>query len=534
VKFLCEQCKAKYQIADDKIVGRTVRMKCRKCGHLIEMRAAVTESSASSPPPPTAPPAGSALSPTSASRPQPRPAPPRATPLAASLTAPRAPAPKPDRLPSALAGAFKTTVQHEEEVSAPFDMSELSPGNDWYVAINGVPVGPVRIAEIRRKASMGAVTEDSLVWQEGLDEWRPLRTFPDLAAIVREAVGGGVGGGRSSVLPPPGSSSAPPRPPSAWPMAPSAQRTAPQRVAPLTSPQASRSNVVAITSRLATAERLEEPSTFAVGVPQAAAMAAPATDTHALPAVAADPFAPPPRAAGSFAPAPSPSVPPYRQQKGPPVWILLVLLTVAAAFGITIAVAFVLRRPEPASVVVQVPVPTAAPTVAATPQGSAGSTTPASTDTPVAVAANAAPNRAPGGSQGTGRAAPAPTTAASGRMLDLHGIGSGPTIAPTDDPGSDGPKAAGQCMSQGQILQVIGLHQVAIRRSCWERSSTNKPAVNISVTLTIGNDGVPQSASASGDDPSVAKCIESDIRGWRFPAMGCSQTTSIPFKFVRQ
>ncbi len=154
MKFLCEQCKAKYQIADDKIAGKTVRMKCRKCGHLIEMRSAVTETSAATymPSAASAPPAASTVVPPPAAKAPARPAPPRATPLGASLTAHKPAAPKPERLPSALAGAFKTTVQREEEVSAPFDMQELSPGDDWYVAVNGVPVGPIRVAEIRRKA----------------------------------------------------------------------------------------------------------------------------------------------------------------------------------------------------------------------------------------------------------------------------------------------------------------------------------------------------------------------------------------------
>ena len=40
MKFLCENCKAKYQIADEKVAGKTVRMKCRKCGHQIEVDAA--------------------------------------------------------------------------------------------------------------------------------------------------------------------------------------------------------------------------------------------------------------------------------------------------------------------------------------------------------------------------------------------------------------------------------------------------------------------------------------------------------------
>src|SRR6185295_7735641 len=48
MKFLCENCKAKYQIADEKVAGRTVRMKCRKCGHMIEVEASVTETSVAS------------------------------------------------------------------------------------------------------------------------------------------------------------------------------------------------------------------------------------------------------------------------------------------------------------------------------------------------------------------------------------------------------------------------------------------------------------------------------------------------------
>ena len=45
MKFLCDNCKAKYQIGDEKVAGKTVRMKCRRCGHLIQVSASVTESS---------------------------------------------------------------------------------------------------------------------------------------------------------------------------------------------------------------------------------------------------------------------------------------------------------------------------------------------------------------------------------------------------------------------------------------------------------------------------------------------------------
>ena len=84
MKFLCPQCKAKYQIADDKIEGRTLRMKCRRCEHEIVVKGdlAIAESE---PPPPNkqpvqplgkAPAGGRAV--------------PAARPAAAPRTAPRA------------------------------------------------------------------------------------------------------------------------------------------------------------------------------------------------------------------------------------------------------------------------------------------------------------------------------------------------------------------------------------------------------------------------------------------------------------
>ena len=169
MKFLCDQCKAKYQIADDKVAGKTVKMKCRKCGHLIEVRAAVTESVEAG----------------ESNRPGPR-----SAPMATSLS--RMDQVRPSR--DALAGAFAKSVSNEDPGARSI---ALSPGDEWYVAINGVPVGPVRIGEIRRKAATGGVTEDSLCWQEGFEEWRPVKAVPELIEMVREANSSG----RASLVP---------------------------------------------------------------------------------------------------------------------------------------------------------------------------------------------------------------------------------------------------------------------------------------------------------------------------------------------
>jgi predicted Zn finger-like uncharacterized protein len=535
VKFLCDQCKAKYQIADDKAAGKTVRMKCRKCGHLIEVRATVEPGAEAASAP--APAAG-------APRPPAKPAPPRASPLAGSLASGKSQGKPPERPASALAGAFKSSVQREEESSAPFDMADLSPSDEWYVAINGVPVGPIRVAEVRRKAALGAVTEESLCWQEGLDEWRPVRSFPELALIVREAVASG----RSSL--PPSQSQSEARPPpapaqrsgSVRPAASAASSTSAPRAPVPARPaapaaMAARSNVVPITSRLATAERIEDaPDDL--------------TRPQAEPAVVADPFANMPGPAASMpvamatqhVAAMSPGAaailatpePVAAERKAPP-WMAIAMVAAACAFGVTAGIAVFFRPAAAPAPTVAVPGPTApafsgvaiAPTApAATAMDNAApepTTTASTTKGPVAM-----------GGRGGGPAPTATTTAAAKGPLDLGGLGTS-SIRPTDDPGSnDGPKAPGQCFTSGQVSQVIGLHQPGIRRSCWERNPTTKAAVNVSVSLTIGSDGSAQGVSATADEPSIAMCVQNDVKTWHFPAMGCSQQTSFSFHFVRQ
>jgi hypothetical protein len=432
-------------------------------------------------------------------------------------------------------------VQREDEVSAPFDMSEISPGDDWYVAVNGVPVGPIRIAEVRRKAALGAVTEDSLVWQEGLDEWRPLRTFPELAATVREAALSG----RASMTPPPSearpSIAPPPRTGATRPItasvAPAAARVASVRPNQLVAPLA-RSNVVPITSRLATAEKLEEP-------PQAAPPRSPFVPPATAPVVAAAAAVSPASILGAAAVSSTAAATPTEVRRNRPVpWIAIGMVLMCVAFGTIMGLNAIgvlgprsSSTPAIAAAAGSAPGPSAAPS-AVTPPAISAAAADSVAPAPVATAPSGAAALknlvATAGPKSPAAATAAATPSATGRSLDLHGLAGSTTIAPTDDMNSDGPKAAGQCFSEGQVSQVIGQHQVAIRRACWERNASNKSSANVSVSLTIGADGTAQNVSASGDDPTVAHCIENDVRNWRFPSMGCSQKIAVPFKFVRQ
>ena len=569
VKFLCDQCKAKYQIADDKIAGKTVKMKCRKCGHQIEVRAAVTETSVASKAPEDA--ARNAASGAAAGAPAgpPRPgapAAPRVGSLATSLASakpapPRgAPPPKPER-PGALAGAFKSNVtnQRDEEISASFDLAELSAADEWYVAINGVPVGPIRIQEVRRKAALGAVTEDSLVWQEGLEEWRPVRAFTELASVVLEAATSGrtslltpaPADVRTSPSSPPGpvggsNRPAPPRSSNA-PRGPGASPApAPVRQNVMMTPApgaaaAARSNVVPFTSRLATAERLDDATI-------------PMTDELRA-SFAPDPFASPPSAAagaasltpgvgassgvgtspalgGATAVAVPAEAPPAKRA---PPWIAIAMIVLAAAFGITAALALFLKAPQP--VVIQMPsgVPQAQP------PPSTGSIAAIPTDSSPLPQASGASSSSTGPGKPSGSAialasGTKPTAAPSATTPGFKVSGlddTGPKVGTGGTSGAEAPKP-GQCLTQVQVQSVIQARQSGLKRTCWDKSSSTRATVNIGVMLTIGPGGEVQSVSAQGEDSGVAHCVESDVRAWHFPAGGCVQQSGFAVHFVRQ
>lgn len=140
MKFLCSNCKAKYQIADEKVAGRTLRMTCRRCQEEIVIRG----------------------------EPQ---APSAATPIGRLAAATAAPSP--------LGADFQMQVGSTMRASS-VPMTALE---EWHVAVNDVPVGPIRREDIARKLAAGAIDLDSLAWREGMDDWQPIREIPELGRL---------------------------------------------------------------------------------------------------------------------------------------------------------------------------------------------------------------------------------------------------------------------------------------------------------------------------------------------------------------
>lgn len=585
MKFLCPSCKAKYQISDEKVAGRSVRMKCRKCGHIIQVSSEDAIAGSSAPPPPVEqgdgevvakePAAPSATrNPTSAEKPKaaqgvPRagaPAPPSAaaksrvpSPKAAApsadvapkpaATAPRAgadkaadalrvprvastaareaksPAPPvttgtaarapakpqaaaaasaasppvaaPTPSPAAVAGAPRPAAPDpanaklfdddgEEEATqiargaligafsaamkdhAPASVADpLSmPGDEWFVGINGVPVGPIRLSELRAKAASGAVTKESLVWRDGFEEWRPLKSFPELVAIVEESLS-------------------------------SARASMPF---PVTA---------------ASAGTLADPFAGTAPAPSATpGVGSEGVSFDELQALRA------------------------RPRTSPAAWLAVV---VAVAFGLTLGAVIFGRGPAAQSSVekpAEKPA-NAAPSAAAPTQVAAAEQKPEeqviSGDTKATV-------KNPSKTTSTKTDSETKTGSKSGG-LGLSGLAANGTRGPTDTPGStsQGGPGGGQ-LDQTQLSSVVQRYTPSVKRSCWQpaldgRDRDAPTSARVSVAITISPSGSVQDVNASGDPRGyrgLAQCIAGRVRGWQFPPSGGSTTVNVPFVFVAQ
>jgi hypothetical protein len=51
------------------------------------------------------------------------------------------------------------------------------------------------------------------------------------------------------------------------------------------------------------------------------------------------------------------------------------------------------------------------------------------------------------------------------------------------------------------------------------------------VQIVVAPGGQVSSANATGNDPAVGHCLETEVKRWSFPGSG---TINIPFHFIRQ
>jgi len=632
MKFLCPSCKAKYQIADEKVIGRSVKMKCRQCGHIIEINESVVGASAGgvsqppialnslpapalAPPPkpaaksatehgvspvpagarPTAkplrpapaprmaptgsaalhrnlhapPPRSAATAPKSATpapapaaapRPAgsissqslpkvapghadaptahaprselsaPRPAgarPPASSPSAAGLDAlkhlgdgaaapPVSSAHAPEANPS-IAGAFLgssaragASPQHPSAdilamaagrrdalaeaftsaVGVAPSASETNVGDEWYVGINDSPIGPIPLTELRTRAAGGQVTVDSLVWRDGFEDWKPVRSFPELLAVVEEAI--------SSVYA------------SRGPLAP---RAAAADYGPLVtlSPPTERQLPVGTAVSIEGAAGAPAPAVF-----QSMQVVSPALTPEEIAAATGRSH--------------------HRAPKG--AWV-----AVAGALTLGLAIGFVFFRQAPVAPeikYVEVSHSASAAVVAAAPKPSEQAQ-----EAPIVASAEAihgTVKRSSAGGEGKATAeANAAPQASSGLkgLQDLRGLG--PRSGPGETSSASG-AAAGHALDSATLQKTVSRYTASVRRSCWQpaldsRAQDAPTVARVSVKIDIAASGSVSSVSSNGDPKGyrgLASCIESRVRNWSFPPSSGATTVNVPFVFAAQ
>ncbi len=133
MKFYCDKCNSKYAIADDKVRGKILKVRCKKCEHIITVRE------------PTAP-----------------------TPAAAP-----APTPAPAPALTARANAPKLRPQRPAPIA-------------WFYAINGQTFGPFDADLLCAKYTAGEVGDASYVWHEGFEGWKPALEVEPFASALRQ------------------------------------------------------------------------------------------------------------------------------------------------------------------------------------------------------------------------------------------------------------------------------------------------------------------------------------------------------------
>lgn len=120
----------------------------------------------------------------------------------------------------------------------------------------------------------------------------------------------------------------------------------------------------------------------------------------------------------------------------------------------------------------------------------------------------------------------------AGTAPKKSGLGdlAGPSAGPSNGSGGGG----GSMLTSSDIQSVVAARGASMRRHCIEKSSGGSGTSKVVAHLVISPNGNVQSVKGDGNDPEMARCVESQIRGWQFPPPGTSTPVDIPFTFVRQ
>jgi predicted Zn finger-like uncharacterized protein len=180
VKFSCPKCETKYSIADEKVRGKVLKIRCKKCENVITLR---EQPAAEAQPPPEEPTRAVAMDPAmlaglrqTLEAPQPR----KETATSRAQAAPaRAATQVPQRQATATVRAEHPTAGAHALAPSPLSSPE------WFLAIKGQQAGPMGAEDVRAKLLSGEAELRTYAWCEGMGDWKRLSDIPEFRAPSR-------------------------------------------------------------------------------------------------------------------------------------------------------------------------------------------------------------------------------------------------------------------------------------------------------------------------------------------------------------
>lgn len=199
MKFVCEQCGSRYTISDERVRNKALRIRCKKCSNIIEVRDPAIRESLDAVREPT----GSVKEDKGASIAPPSPKSqekkdkskgPGGSVLADKFAATFRAGKKPES--KGTPGLYKA-VKQSAKVMEKQDVDLAH----WFVAIDKTPTGPVSARKVLEHKRAGRVSDDTLIWKEGMPDWVRLRNSKELVGLIARLEL--VEGEKASVPPPP-------------------------------------------------------------------------------------------------------------------------------------------------------------------------------------------------------------------------------------------------------------------------------------------------------------------------------------------
>ena len=173
MKFICDKCKTKYSIADTKVKGKVLKIRCKNCSNIITVREqkrgpdarhkhdseGVGKSTGA---------LGRALD--------------GAFKETQPITKGMQVVAVPDIIPARTSGPL---MSEPTRLSNAPDFDE-PPGEEeeWYLAVDGNQFGPMDLSELSNRVKRGEAGDEAFVWHDGFDDWLDVVDVPQLQSYI--------------------------------------------------------------------------------------------------------------------------------------------------------------------------------------------------------------------------------------------------------------------------------------------------------------------------------------------------------------